>query len=82
MAVKNISMAGVDVITASYEKTAKDVAMILKRRHKLTAAQAHEAILASPLEAVFQSDPEMAAHTSNEAWAREIFSYWKKNCNC
>ncbi len=74
----NTGATGVSIITASYDKTAKNVALILRRRHKLTAAQASEAILASPLKSVFQSDPEMAAHTSNEAWAREIFAYWKK----
>ncbi len=80
MSVTNTTITGVSSI-ASYEQTAKSIALILKRRHKLTAAQANEAILSSPLKSVFQSDPEMAAHTSNEAWAREILAYWKKNIN-
>lgn len=78
MSGTNTTVMGVSSI-ASYEQTARSIALILKRRYKLTAAQANEAILLSPLQSVFQSDPEMAAHTSNEAWAREVFAYWKKN---
>lgn len=79
MSTRNMSVAGVSNTVVSYEKTASSIALILRRRHKLTAAQANEAILSSPLKSIFQSDPEMAAHTSNEAWAREILAYWKKS---
>lgn len=81
MSTAKAPVVGVSNIVPSYEETAKSIAMILRRRHKLTSAQADEAIRISPLKSVFQSDPEMAAHTSNEAWAREIFSYWKKSTN-
>lgn len=67
------------MIAPSYEEMAKSITMILRRRHKLTSAQADEAISISPLKSVFQSDPEMTVHTSNEAWAREILAYWRKN---
>ena len=70
--------SGVTEMLSSYENTAKNIALILRRRHKLTAAQAQEAIQISPLQSIYQSDPEMASHTSNEAWAREVFLYWKR----
>lgn len=73
------SMVGVNNIVPSYEEMTKCIAMILRRRHKLTSAQADEAIRMSPFKSVFLSDPEMVAHTSNEAWAREVLAYWKKN---
>ena len=81
MSAVYVNAAGVSSTVVSYEKTANSIALILRRRHKLTAAQADEAILLSPLKSIFQSDPEMAAHTSNEAWAREIFAYWKNSTN-
>ena len=81
MGTTKVSVVGVDNITPSYEEMAKSITMILRRRHKLTAAQADEAIRMSPFKSVFQSDPEMAAHTSNEAWARNVFVYWKRNTN-
>lgn len=74
-----MSVAGVRNAVVSYEKTASNIALILRQRHKLTAAQANEAILLSPLKSIFQNDSEMAAHTSNETWAREIFTYWKQS---
>lgn len=81
MSAINMSVAGVRNAVVSYEKTASNVALILRQRHKLTVAQANEAILLSPLKSIFQKDPEMAAHTSNEAWAREVFAYWKQSTN-
>lgn len=81
MNVAKSPVVGVSNIIPSYEEIEKSIAIILKRRHKLTAMQADEAIRISPLKSVFQSDPEMAAHTSNEAWAREILAYWKKSTN-
>lgn len=73
------SVVGVSSIVPSYEEMTKSITMVLRRRHKLTSAQADEAIRISPLKSVFQSDPEMASHTSNEAWAREILAYWKNS---
>lgn len=78
MGTTKASMAGVNNIAPSYEEMAKSITMILRRRHKLTSAQADEAIRISPFKSVFLSDPEMAAHTSNEAWAREVLAYWRK----
>lgn len=78
MDTAQVSMVGVSNIAPSYEEMAKSITMILKRRHKLTSAQADEAIRISPFKSVFLSDPEMAAHTSNEAWAREVLAYWRK----
>lgn len=69
---------GVSSIAASYERTVKNITMILRRRYKLTASEAEEAVSQSPLESIFQSDAEMAAHTSNEAWAKEVLAYWLK----
>ena len=63
----------------SYEDAVKGIATVLKRRHKLTASEADDAIRMSPFKTVFAEDPEMATHTSNEAWAREIYTYWKKS---
>ena len=78
MNVGTTSSVGVSNIAASYEDTKKNIALILRRRHKLTASEADAAISLSPFSSVFQADPEMAAHTSNEAWARQIFNYWKE----
>lgn len=60
----------------TYDETAQCIETILKQRHKLTAAQADEAIRMSPFKYAFQSDPAMASHTSNEEWAKKILSYW------
>ena len=68
-------------MAASYESVAAGVALILRRRYKLTVKQADEAILVSPLKSIFKSDPEMAAHTSNETWAQEILAYWKESAD-
>lgn len=67
------------IIVPSYEEMTKSIAVVLRRQHKLTSAQADEAIRMSPLKSVFQIDPEMVAHTSNEAWAKEILVYWEKS---
>lgn len=63
----------------SYEEAIEGIVSVLKRRHKLTASEAEDAVRISPFKAVFTKDPEMAVHTSNEAWAREIYNYWKKS---
>ena len=76
------STLGVNGIAPSYESVAADVALILRRRYKLTVKQANEAVQASPLRSLFQSDPVMAAHTSNETWAREVLAYWSGNTDC
>lgn len=73
------SAVGVSDVTPSYEEMVKSITMILRKRHKLNTTQASEAIRISPLKSVFQSDPEMTAHTSNEAWAREILAFWKRS---
>lgn len=62
-----------------YTKTAKNVQMILRKRYHLTSSQAEQAVAGSPLRLLFQEDGQMAAHTSNEAWARDVYEYWKKN---
>lgn len=68
----------VNNIAILYERTVKNITMILRRRYKLTASEAEEAVSQTPLESIFQSDAEMAAHTSNEAWAKEVLAYWLK----
>lgn len=71
----------VRTMNISYEETVEGIVSVLKRRHKLTVAEAEDAVRMSPFKSVFMKDPEMAAHTSNEAWAREIYNYWKKSNN-
>lgn len=62
-----------------YENAIKCIAIILEKDYHLTPSEAKQAIEHSPLKLVFKKDEEMAAHTSNEAWAKEVFDYWNKN---
>lgn len=61
-----------------YETTAKWVAVILEKDYHLSASEARQAIEESPLKFMFEKDAEMAAHTSNESWAKDVFNYWSK----
>lgn len=75
----NTNVMEVSGVSVLYEETAEMIATILRLRYNLTTAQAEEAVRTSPLESVFQIDPEMAAHTSNEKWAKEVLDYWKRH---
>ncbi len=61
-----------------YAKAAKHVQRILCKRYELTSSQAEQAVAGSPLKLIFEEDSQMAAHTSNEDWARDVYEYWKK----
>lgn len=65
-------------MSISYENTMEHIARILQLEYGLDGRRASEAIMISHLEHMFQSDPEMFAHTANEIWAREVFGYWEK----
>lgn len=62
-----------------YTKAVRSVQMILRRRYHLTSSQAEQAVAGSPLKRIFETDGQMAAHTSNEDWARDVYEYWKKD---
>lgn len=79
--VSNNSNFGVGKMSSLYESTRENIELILKKRYKMTVRDAKEAIAISPLKSVFDENAEMAAHTSNEEWARRINDYWKKNSN-
>lgn len=63
-------------MAASYERAAANVKLILRKRYNLTVSEAENAVCCSPLRSVFEENPEMAAHTANETWAREVYKYW------
>lgn len=72
------SNVGVLSVNRLYETTKEKVEVILKRRYKMKARDAKQAIAISPLKRIFIQNPEMAAHTSNESWARQVYEYWKR----
>lgn len=78
MDMSQTHVAGARSMSISYEDMEKGIVLVLRKRHKLTISDAKEAVATSPLKEVFQEDPEMTAHTSNETWAREILAYWRK----
>ena len=55
-----------------YEQTMDSLADILIRDYKLSPEEAMEMVMQSPVQEIFKQDPEVAAHTSNETWARDI----------
>lgn len=62
-----------------YNKAVSGIEIILKHRYKMKASDAKNAIAMSALKELFEQDAEMAAHTSNETWAREIYKFWERN---
>ncbi len=70
---------GVFYMEELYTKAVRSVQMILRRRYHLTSSQAEQAVAGSPLKRIFETDGQMAAHTSNEDWARDVYEYWKKD---
>lgn len=78
MLAEKIRLTGVLDMTELYEKAVAGIEIILKHRYKMTVADAKNAIAISPLKELFKKDAEMAAHTSNETWARDIYEYWNK----
>ena len=74
---ENAKTAGVMSMAASFQSAAKYIKGILTRNYKMSAADAEAAISASPLKNIFEQDAEMASHTSNEAWARNVYKYWQ-----
>lgn len=62
-----------------YNKAVAGIEIILKHRYKMKVSDAKNAIAMSPLKELFEKDAEMAAHTSNETWAREIYKFWERN---
>ena len=64
-----------------YNKAVAGIEIILKHRYKMKVSDAKSAIAMSPLKELFKQNAEMAAHTSNETWAREIYEFWKRNLN-
>lgn len=59
-----------------YEVTVKNVATILEQEYHMSPMLARRAIVISPLKTVFDKDPDMAAHTATEVWAKEVYRYW------
>ena len=69
---------GVVNLKSLYETTVENIELILKKRYKMNSNDAKKAIAISPLKSIFDENEEMAAHTSNETWARQIYSYWNR----
>lgn len=78
MLAEKIRVSGVLDMNELYEKASAGIEIILKHRYKMTVADAKDAISISPLKELFEKNAEMAAHTSNETWARDIYEYWNK----
>ena len=78
MLAKKINLIGVINMDALYEKAVAGIEIILRHRYKMTVADARKAIAVSPLKELFAQDAEMAAHTSNETWARDVYEFWNK----
>lgn len=79
MLAERINLIGVIDMDALYDRAVAGIEIILKHRYKMTVTEAKNAIAASPLKELFKQNAEMAAHTSNEAWARDIYEFWNKN---
>lgn len=79
MITANKLSAGAFNMDSLYNKTVAGVEIILRHRYKMTVSDARLAIEMSPLKKLFERNSEVAAHTSNETWAREIYNYWQKN---
>lgn len=62
-----------------YANAAKHVHRILCKQYGMASSQAEQAIANSPMKLIFEDDSQMAAHTSNEDWARDVYEYWKKS---
>lgn len=60
-----------------YQTTERLVRMILVRDYGMTKNEAKKAIAEYRLEEFFIADPDMAAHDSNEEWAKRIYEYYK-----
>lgn len=78
MNIPQTLVAGANSMSISYKNMENNIILVLRKRYKLNISDAKEAVAISPLKEVFMEDPEMAAHTSNETWAREILAYWNK----
>ena len=60
-----------------YNKAVAGIEIILKHRYRMKVSDAKSAIAMSPLKELFEQNAEMAAHTSNETLAREIYEFWE-----
>lgn len=81
MLAERTKATGVWNMNMLYDKANNGIKIILKHRYKMKASDAKNAIDISPLKELFDKDAEMAAHTSNETWAREVYEFWEKKNN-
>lgn len=75
----DIGVINDDYTVNSFEEFAADIAAVLELGYHLTADQAEEAVRIMDLRPIFESDPEMALHTSYEGWAEDVLAYWRKH---
>ena len=59
-----------------YGNIKSDIIRILVNDYGMTVENANKAISCSPLNALFKQDLEMAAHRSNDAWAKDVYNFW------
>lgn len=78
MLAEKMNTSGVWNMDTLYSQAMAGIEIILKHRYKMKASDAEHAIAISPLKELFKKNAEMSAHTSNEAWARDIYEFWKK----
>ena len=76
--VLNNKNVGVKSMCSRYEIAKDYIAGILVEDYGLTLEDAIKAINISPLEKVFSFNEDLAAHTSNEDWAKQVYDYYKK----
>lgn len=79
MSNTNFSL-GASLLMSSYEKAVESIQLILKKRYRMSASDASNAIKNSPLKDIFAQDEEMASHTSNESWAKDVHDLWMRQC--
>ncbi len=79
MVTINNTAMDIGVMDDLYNQTADGVEIILKNRYKMTAANAKKAVSTSPLKNIFEKHGDIAAHTSCESLARDVYEYWKRN---
>lgn len=81
MLTEKIKITRVWNMNGLYSRATVGIEIILKHRYKMKASDAKNAIAMSPLKELFNTDAEMAAHTSNETWAKDIYEFWKRKNN-
>lgn len=63
----------------NYKTVENNIKFILKIEYDMSDEEIENAINSFSLETLFEENPEIITHTSNERWAEKIYIYWKNN---